>query len=349
METLRKARWSELSERLDELLDLPDEAARIACMSRIRADDPPFADELQRMLDELPRIEQQGFLEQPLMTPPPALEGRRIGNYTLERELGEGGMGSVWLARRSDGRYDGLVAVKFLHGGLTGHAAAERFTNEGRILGRLTHSNIARLLDAGVLDGTQPYLMLEYIDGQPIDRHCDAAGLDVKQRVRLFLDVLAAVAHAHNRLILHRDLKPSNIMVTAEGEVKLLDFGIAKLLDEGERGEAGEITRRAGRAFTPQYAAPEQLQGGDVTTATDVYSLGVLLYALLSGRHPTVGRTESMLDQMRAVVEAEPLRLHEAALKAKGDDARQGAAQAACRAVCQCRGTGRRPAALPRT
>lgn len=325
METLRRARWAELSERLDELLDLRDDEARREYMARIRAEDAPFADELQRLLDELPRIEEEGFLEQPVMTPPPGLEGKRIGNYTLERELGEGGMGSVWLARRSDGRYDGLVAVKFLHGGLTGHAAAERFAHEGLILGRLTHRNIARLLDAGVLDGRQPYLMLEYIDGQPIDRHCEAAGLDVKQRVRLFLDVLAAVAHAHTRLILHRDLKPSNILVTAEGEVKLLDFGIAKLLDESEHGEAGDITRRAGRAFTPQYAAPEQLQGGDVTTATDVYSLGVLLYALLSGQHPTVGRTDALLDQMRAVVETEPPRLYDAVLKAGGEDARRRA------------------------
>lgn len=330
METLRRARWAELSERLDELLDLPDEAARIARMAHIRGEDPAFATELQRLLDELPKIEQAGFLEQPVMAPPPSLAGRRIGAYTLERELGEGGMGSVWLARRSDGRYDGLVAVKFLHGGLTGHAAAERFAHEGLILGRLTHRNIARLLDAGVLDGTQPYLMLEYIDGQPIDRHCEAAGLDVKQRVRLFLDVLAAVAHAHTRLILHRDLKPSNILVTAEGEVKLLDFGIAKLLGDGEgeggaAGAPGDITRRAGRAFTPQYAAPEQLQGGDVTTATDVYSLGVLLYGLLSGVHPTVGRTESMLDQMRAIVENEPPRLSDAVLKSRSEDKRRRA------------------------
>jgi serine/threonine-protein kinase len=325
METLRRARWAELSERLDELLDLPDDAARIAAMLHIRAEDPPFADELQRLLDELPRIEQQGFLEQPVMAAPPQMAGRRIGAYTLEHELGEGGMGSVWRARRSDGRYDGLVAVKFLHGGLTGHVAAERFAHEGLILGRLTHPHIARLLDAGVLDGTQPYLMLEYVEGLPIDKHCDAHALGVKDRVRLFLDVLGAVAHAHTRLILHRDLKPSNILVTEDGQVKLLDFGIAKLLGQGEGGAAGDITQRAGRAFTPQYAAPEQLQGGEVTTATDVYALGVLLYGLLSGRHPTVSRTEALLDQMRAIVEMEPMRLPDAALKAGGPEAKRRA------------------------
>lgn len=325
MQTLRRTRWAELSERLDELLDLPDDAARIAALLRIRAEDPPFADELQRLLDELPRIEQEGFLEQPVMAAPPQMAGRRIGAYTLEHELGEGGMGSVWRARRSDGRYDGLVAVKFLHGGLTGHVAAERFAHEGLILGRLTHPHIARLLDAGVLDGTQPYLMLEYVEGLPIDQHCDAHALGVKDRVRLFLDVLGAVAHAHTRLILHRDLKPSNILVTEDGQVKLLDFGIAKLLGQGEGGAAGDITQRAGRAFTPQYAAPEQLQGGEVTTATDVYALGVLLYGLLSGRHPTVSRTEALLDQMRAIVEQEPMRLPDAALKAGGPEAKRRA------------------------
>jgi serine/threonine-protein kinase len=164
--------------------------------------------------------------------------------------------------------------------------------------------------------GARPYLVLEYIDGVPIDRYCEDKALDLAARVRLFLEVLAAVTHAHNRLILHRDLKPSNILVTAAGEVKLLDFGIAKLLDDAATtASATEITQAAGRAFTLQYAAPEQLQGGDVTTATDVYALGVLLYVLLGGAHPTAGGTTAPLDQMRAVIETEPRRLSDAVLR----------------------------------
>jgi len=318
------SRWPVLSPLLDELLDL-EEPGRTRRLVEIRTQDPGLAAELQTLLDKLPRIERDRFLEEPAMPPPVTLAGRVIGPYTIERELGEGGMGSVWLARRSDGRYDAQVAVKFLHGGLTGRAAAERFAREGNILGRLSHPHIARLLDAGVLDGTQPYLVLEYIDGLPLDQHCDTLGLDLERRLKLFLDVLGAVAHAHNRLILHRDIKPSNILVTAEGEVKLLDFGIAKLLDDNEgAGQVTELTRRAGRAYTPHYAAPEQVQGGDVTTATDVYSLGVLLYGLLAGEHPTSPLPTAPLEEMRALVELEPPKVSDVVARRGNDgDARR--------------------------
>ena len=178
--------------------------------------------------------------------------------------------------------------------------------------------------------------MLEYIDGVPIDRYCEDHALDVAARVRLFLDVLAAVAHAHNRLILHRDLKPSNILVTAAGEVKLLDFGIAKLLDDAAvPADATELTRAAGNAFTLQYAAPEQVQGGDVTTATDVYALGVLLYVLLGGTHPTAGGTTAALDQMRAVIESEPRRnLARPFAEGAGHTAFQGLTALDCDRAC---------------
>ncbi|PTT78328.1 hypothetical protein DBR42_23785, partial [Pelomonas sp. HMWF004] len=243
--------------------------------------------------------------------------GQAIGPYTLERQLGQGGMGTVWLARRADGRFEGQVAVKFLTAGLLGGGDGGRFAREGQILGRLAHPHIARLLDAGVHQANQPYLVLEYVDGQPIDAYCRAQQLSVEARVRLFLDVLAAVAHAHARLILHRDLKPSNILVTPEGEVKLLDFGIAKLLDDASQAADGaaatELTRRAGSAFTPQYAAPEQVQQADVTTATDVYALGVLLYVLLGGSHPTADDTQTQLDRLKAVVELVPKRLSDVA------------------------------------
>lgn len=294
------ARWAVLSPRLDALLDLPA-ADRLPALETLRAEDPALADELAALLAQMAALEDTDFLQQPaapLATPAEAgAAGTRVGAYTLERELGRGGMGSVWLARRTDGRYDGQVAIKFLQAALFGQAAGERFGREGRILGRLDHPHIARLLDAGHLGGdgpgaAQPYLVLEYVDGEPIDRWCDRQALPLEARLALFLDVLSAVEHAHNRLILHRDLKPSNILVTAGGRVKLLDFGIAKLLDDADAaGEAGELTRRAGQAFTPAYAAPEQRTGGDVTTATDVHALGVLLFRLLAGRLPSEGTT----------------------------------------------------------
>jgi eukaryotic-like serine/threonine-protein kinase len=327
-------RWSALSPLLDELLDLPTEG-RAARLAALREQDAELAALLAQLTDQLTEIDRESFLEGPALTSPVAegaanddLAGRRVGAYTLDRELGRGGMGSVWLARRTDGRYEGEVAIKFLQGGLLRRGEEARFAREGSILARLAHPHIARLLDAGHLSAgagpAQPYLVLEYVAGEPIDRHCEAQGLDLRARLRLFLDVLGAVAHAHNRLILHRDLKPSNILVTPAGEVKLLDFGIAKLLDVADQPVGdGEVTQNAGRAFTPQYAAPEQLEGGDVTTATDVYSLGVLLFKLLGGAHPTDGDdpTTPSLKKMQAVVTQEPRRLSDAALRAGGPGA----------------------------
>ena len=316
MSAVDKARWLRLSPILDEVLDL-DGAARAQRLAALREVDPALADDVEAQLDDLAERDREAFLERPPLLREASMAGQSVGAYTVERELGQGGMGSVWLARRTDGRFEGFVAIKFLNAGLSARGGSERFAREGSILARLAHPNIARLLDAGVAAaGAQPYLVLEYIDGVPIDRFCKENTLDVAARVRLFLDVLAAVTHAHNRLILHRDLKPSNILVTAAGEVKLLDFGIAKLLDDATVPTAEtEITQVAGRAFTLQYAAPEQLQGGDVTTATDVYALGVLLYVLLGGAHPTARGTTAPLDQMRAVIETEPRRLSDAVLR----------------------------------
>ncbi len=243
------------------------------------------------------------------------MAGRVIGAYTVERELGQGGMGSVWLARRSDGRSEGHAAIKFLNAGLVSHRDRDRFARDGNFLARLAHPNIAHLLDAGITaDGAQPYLVLEYIDGLPIKRYCEQHALGLAARVRLFLDVLAAVVHAHNRLILHRDLKPSNILVTVTvtvtvtGEVKLLDFdfGIAKLLDDATGSTvATELTQIGGQAFTLQYAAPEQLQGGDVTTATDVYGrhaalCGARWRAPDGGRHDRSARPDARVNRDRA-------------------------------------------------
>src|SRR5438552_4753893 len=222
-------------------------------------------------------------------------------------------MCSVWLARRSDGRFEGKVAVKLLNAALVGRAGEERFRREGDILARLTHPHIARLIDAGVSATGQPYLVLEFVEGERIDHYCDDRRLDVAARLRLFLDVLAAVGHAHANLIVHRDIKPSNVLVAGDGSVKLLDFGIAKLLeDEAQAGEATELTREAGRALTPEFAAPEQVLGAPVTTVTDVYALGVLLYVLLGGQHPAGESTHSAAELIKAIVDESPTRLSNA-------------------------------------
>lgn len=283
MAAIDKQRWTLLSPLLDELLDA-DEDVRCVRLAHIRDTDDGLADDLSSLLQRQSVIEKERFLEGSATPLPaePVLAGLGIGNYTLERLLGRGGMGAVWLAHRSDGRFAGRAAVKFLNLSLLGPAGIERFRSEGSALARLAHPNIARLIDAGVTGEGQPYLVLEYIEGQPIDRWCEAGELDVRARIRLFLQVLDAVAHAHGKLLLHRDLKPPNILVTAEGQVKLLDFGIAKLLDEEQtRAPASASTNFAARAFTPEYAAPEQVRGAEVTTATDVYALGMLLSSLV--------------------------------------------------------------------
>jgi serine/threonine-protein kinase len=307
MDGIDKERWQVISPLLDELLEA-DPAGRIQLLADIRAENASLAEELAALLARQVAAEDAQFMAGAAFTAPePAatLSGQVVGNYTLEWLLGEGGMGSVWLAHRSDGRYSGKAAVKFLNRAMFGRGGIERFTREGNLLARLSHPNIAHLIDAGITAG-QPYLVLEYVEGESIDYWCDSHSLDIKARVRLFLEVLAAVEHAHGRLILHRDLKPSNILVTREGRVKLLDFGVAKLLQQDPADPP--VTQLAGRAFTPEYAAPEQVQGGEVSMATDVYALGVLLYGLLTGAHPTAEPGATPVERLRALVETEPRR-----------------------------------------
>jgi len=275
-------RWRLIEPLLDRALDLSPEQ-RADWLDALGTTAPDIAAELSSLLADDDAAEQRGFLSMPVEL---SLAGVVVGAYTLERPLGHGGMGSVWLARRTDGRFEGRAAVKLLNLALLSGAGQERFRREGSVLARLEHAGIARLLDAGVSATGQPYLVLEYVDGQRIDDYVRAHGLGPVARVRLFLSVLEAVGHAHASLIVHRDLKPSNILVRRDGAVKLLDFGIAKLLD-GDAGAPRTPTMEDVRALTPEYAAPEQVRGEAITTATDVYALGVLLYVLLSGRHPT--------------------------------------------------------------
>ena len=317
-----RERWQRLSPLLDGLLDL-EGAARAARLEAIACDDADMAAELRGWLADAERAERASFLagDGAGIGEPQShgLAGERIGAYVLEAPLGQGGSGVVWRATRADGRYQGAVAVKLLHLSLLGRSAALRFEREGAILARLEHPNIARLLDAGVTAAGQPYLVLELVEGERIDRHCDAGKLPVDARVDLFGDVLSAVAHAHRHLVVHRDIKPANILVTAGGVAKLLDFGIARLLRDDLAPEAAsEITRAGGRALTPDYAAPEQLRGDDVTTATDIYSLGVLLYELLAGRHPGTDATGRSPTRTPTAPGAEPKRLSSAVTTASG-------------------------------
>jgi len=289
-----KQRWQALSPLLDELLD-SESAERAARLAKIQGEDAVLGATLAALLARHARVETANFLEGSVLSGQEMgdLSGQVVGNYTLERPIEQGGMGSVWLARRSDGRYEGQVAVKFLNLSLMGSDGLARFQREGSALARLTHPCIARLLDAGLFSG-QPFLVLEYIEGQRIDRYCDGQRLAVDARVRLFLDVHAAVEHAHRNLILHCDLKPGNILVTRDGAVKLLDFGIATLMRDETRPASDVDLAPAGmQPFTPEYAAPEQLSGGDLTTATDVYALGVLLHVLLTGSHPVAAALAS--------------------------------------------------------
>jgi serine/threonine protein kinase len=290
------ATWARVSPLLDEALDLPA-ADRAAWLAALQVNATHDAVLVRGLLERQEAASREDFLAGTAHAASgvPAA-GHRLGPWTIEAPLGEGGMASVWLARRSDGRHDGQAAIKLMHGRLHGTQASQRFEREGRILARLEHPHIARLLDAGVAtDGPnehngQPYLVLELVRGEPIDRWCDERLLDVEGRLRLFVDVVQAVAAAHAQLVVHRDLKPGNVMVDAQGRVKLLDFGIARLLDDGEDGAAASaaaITRTGQRAYTPAWAAPEQMRGEPVSTATDVWALGVLLCQLMTGRHPS--------------------------------------------------------------
>ncbi len=238
-------------------------------------------------------------------TRPDPMRGRRIGPWRILRRLARGGMGDVYVAERADGQFEQRAALKVLRRGLDTDDILRRFLAERQILATLAHPNIARLLDGGATENGRPYLVLEYVEGEPITDYCDARRLGVADRLRLFATVCRAVQHAHRNLVLHRDLKPSNILVTPEGRVKLLDFGIAKLLDDSGPGPVPR-TRTGMRLLTPEYASPEQVRGEPVTTATDVYQLGMLLYELLAGARPYEVRHRTPTGIERVVCEEEP-------------------------------------------
>jgi len=309
--------WATVSRLLDEALDLETDA-RPTWLAQLTAREPQVGAVVGRLLaahaeretaDVLATLPRLRLAAAPCAPMPAALaEGERVGPYRLLRELGTGGMAHVWLARRDDGAFIREVALKIPQLSRLRRDLGERFARERDILARLEHPNIARLYDAGVSADGLPYLAMEYVDGEPITVWCDRRRLDIAQRLTLFRQVLDAVQFAHANLVIHRDLKPSNILVTAGGQVRLLDFGIAKLLADDDTAHETQLTQLAGRALTPDYASPEQIKGEPLTIGSDVYSLGVVLYELLSGERPYQLKLKSIAQLEQAIVGAEPAR-----------------------------------------
>jgi non-specific serine/threonine protein kinase/serine/threonine-protein kinase len=300
-------RWREIESVVAGALDLPA-GQRAAYVDSVCGTDSPVSAEVRALIRA---YEHAGDFLDPLTyadkwagTEADALEGKVVGSYRLNRALGRGGMGVVYLASRDDGEFEKEVAVKLMNSALYSPGMARRFHDERQILASLEHPNIARLLDAGLTSEGIPFIVMEYVDGEPIHEYCRRRSLPVRERLMLFVKVCDAVHFAHRNLVVHRDLKPSNILVTADGCPKLLDFGVAKML--AGAGVEPAATAPLTQALTPDYASPEQLRGGNLTTASDVYSLGVLLYELLVGHRPYVLAGKPLDEILRTVCDEEP-------------------------------------------
>ena len=305
-------RWQQVKVALHHAMELEPEE-RSAYLSQMSQADP----DLGRQVDSLLASEDRagsGFLNTPvlnaagLLDPEPAgpMIGRRIGPYEILEQIGAGGMGEVYKAFRADDAYRKQVAIKLIRAGQDSQFVVARFRNERQILATLEHPNIARLLDGGTTEDGNPYFVMELIEGEPIDQYCEKRNLGVTGRLKLFVQVCSAVQYAHQRLIIHRDIKPGNILVTSEGMPKLLDFGIAKILTAEGAGELPERTVTALRLLTPGYASPEQVRGEAITTASDVYSLGVVLYELLTGCSPYKTATGAPQELARSICDEQP-------------------------------------------
>ncbi|MCX6627842.1 MAG: serine/threonine-protein kinase, partial [Candidatus Solibacter sp.] len=292
--------WKRAEEIFHEVVDL-DSAARDAHLQMACAGDLALREEIESLISAHDASEAYRRSAAPPVREP---EIQRIGPYLVERELGEGGMGTVFLASRDDQQYEKKVAIKLVRAGAGTEAMIHRFLTERQILAGLEHPNIARLLDGALTEAGQPYLVMDYVVGTRLDVYCDTERLPIRKRVELFRKICLAVTYAHENLVIHRDLKPSNILVTEEGEPKLLDFGIAKVLDPV--GTAIEHTMTAGLFLTPLYASPELLRGQKTTVASDVYSLGVILYELLCGCRPHHAHTGNPADLINAVITRDP-------------------------------------------
>ena len=301
-------RWPEVARILDVVLELPPEE-RQGFLDQACAEDAGLRSEVEAILagSEAPvffETPAYAFADQLIQTQESRFDGDIVGPYRLGRELGHGGMGVVYLAERADGHFEQCVALKLIKRGRDSDEILRRFLNERQVLARLNHPHIAKLLDGGVTAAGQPWFAMEHVDGMPLNRYCEEHNLEIDERLALFADVCEAVQHAHGSLVVHRDLKPSNILVTPAGEIKLLDFGIAKVLSP--EPEDDTVTRAEERLMTPEYASPEQVRGEPVTTATDVYALGAILYLLLTGRPPLQLAGRAPAERERVICEVEP-------------------------------------------
>lgn len=297
--------WQRVKEIFALVIEAPPDE-REAKVAELCGGDTRLRTEVGSWLESY--VEAEEFLETPVASHADldvsrSVAGRRFGNYTIDREIGHGGMGAVYLAKRTDGEFEQQVALKIVRQSIAESHMIERFRRERQILASLNHQNIAKLLDGGVSDNGEPYLVMEFIEGVPITDF--AATLSVDEKLHLFLKVCAALSYAHRNLVVHRDIKPGNILVTNDGEPKLLDFGLAKLIDEGLGFDVTETATNY-RALTPAYASPEQLRAEAITTSTDVYSLGVVLHELLTGERPFKFEGKSLDEIIRAVSSTEP-------------------------------------------
>ena len=305
MEDLTPERYRQIRNLFEAVVERPVDA-RAAFLEEACAGDRELHAEVEALMAA--QREQAGILAEPVLTwNPQRLEGRQIGPYEILREIGKGGMGTVYLAARADRAFHKQVALKVVRPEGGGEEVLRRFQQEREILATLDHPNIARLLDGGATAEGLPYFVMEYVAGDPIDTYCDRNQLNVAKRLELFRTVCGAVAYAHRNGIVHRDLKPANILVTAEGTVKLLDFGIAKILRPLE-DQTVYMTRSGLHLMTPEYASPEQVRGEMITAGTDVYSLGTILYELLTGRRPYRMRSRVFHEIARVICEEPPTR-----------------------------------------
>jgi serine/threonine protein kinase len=306
-------RWEQIEALFFGALDR-DPQERMVFLHAACVDDPALRGEVEAMLDAHEHsqgllLESRLLAGEPVALPgPDDLVGTHVGSYHVKRLLGQGGMGAVYLAERDDGQYRQAVALKLIRPGLHTAEVVSRFRVERQILARLVHPHIAQLLDGGMTEDGFPYLVMEYVEGVPLTHYCDAHHLPIRQRLQLFQTVCQAVQFAHRNLVVHRDLKPTNILVTGEGHVKLLDFGVAKLLDPAAVGVSVAQTRAEVRLMTPEYAAPEQVRGAAITTGTDIYALGALLYELLTGHRPYRLPERWQAEVERIICEEEPTR-----------------------------------------
>jgi serine/threonine protein kinase len=325
-------RWQHLTDIVGECLDLPSHAREAHARARSQGDELLLLEILSWIADaentggflaDGGRVHAAGVLDAMSSTDArwvgdrieaayraaQSMIGRRLGAYRIVEEIARGGMGAVYKAKRDDQEFNKEVAIKVIRAELASSRIAERFRAERQILANFDHPHIARLIDGGEGDYGEPYIVMEFVSGFPIDTYCDMKLLTTRQRLQLFIDICSAVHYAHQRLVVHRDLKPSNVLVNHAGEVKLLDFGIAKLLDSDQRDHGNASANpTVANAMTPAYASPEQVKGETITTASDVYALGVLLYRLLTGRAPYKAAPTQPLELAKEIVDTDPAR-----------------------------------------